>query len=1362
MATRSPPGRSTRAEVAEPLSPILASLPCAVAVVDETTRYVRAINNPWRHFAERYGAGLPGSALETLFPSARELLSENFLTAGGLTRRAVPAIVPAAGVATWWDLDLALHPDASGMVIVIARDVTEDILARREADEAHKELTVSDARLVLAQEATGIGIWEWNLATDTQAWSPAQFRIFGLDPAHDRPPAFADFIAAVHPNDRASVVAAVEAGFRSSQGAHHLEFRLKRADTGEERWILSLGRTIASAANARPLRLMGVNIDITERRREQEALAASEAKLRLAFEAAQIFTWNWEIATGRVEWMAGLERAIGFAEGGFPGTVDAFKALVHPDDAPHVETAIGKALRGETDHYQAEFRMRRVDGRWRWTTTRALVVRDEAGAPVRMIGVDHDISEWRTAETALRESEGRLRLAMDVAGLGAWEADSRTGRNLWDGALSSLLGLPPTQTAIAPARLFDVVHPDDRAWVQAAYEAAVQRSAPFEAEFCIIRADGVERLFASRGVLAAPGRMVGIAQDITDAREAEALLRESASRFEGMFDSMHQFVALLRPDGTVLKANRAALNFGGLTSEQVIGKKIWDTSWFNSEAARRLRVAVANAATGKFVRYEAELRGVTHNAIIDFSLRPVRDKNGAVVLIVPEGRDISDLKASEAALARSEANYRHLVQTLPLFVFSAHDDGPIDFVTKRWFEYSGQDEEDPLSWGWANALHPDDRERVLAAWRTALSTGEPYQVEERLRGADGSYRWFLTRAIRVPAVTAGNGFRWVGGITDISHIVEAREASAQKADALGARVADHERSLAQAARELEAEIRLRTDLQAKLLQAQKLETMGHLVSSVAHDFNNILTAIIGSYTLIRRRVETPQVLDIVGRGEQAAERATKLTRQLLTFTRQEKPTPEMLDLPELLHDLEDMIGHAIGQDVACTIETSTNVWPVLADGHQLGIALLNLAVNGRDAMPSGGTLTLSARNLLDVEVPVDLPRGQYIAIAVRDTGEGMAPDVLAKAQEAFFTTKPQGKGTGLGLPMVRDCARQAGGVLRIRSALGAGTTVEIILPRAAMVTSTPARAAAVNEISAPSVVLHGHATILMVEDDDQVRPLNVEYLRSLGYTVVEAANAEAAMAVVHTLPRLDLLITDVAMPGDSGIGLARRLRVQWPDLPVLYVTGRQSNPALHDEMVLMKPYRDTALARAVLKRLGRQVTVDLVAAEPLLSRLRNSAMRRMLVDWHTIKAEGDGFPSPGSLDPANYGLDAYAFIAVMEQSKPPLFHYLSIGKGLLDELSRHQGGELVSQEAEGDTVLGTLDGAYRRCVRTAAPLFQASNYDFGDGKPFHFERLILPASDNGQTITHLIGIVLFDTQPDEKNKDDRTNGEQRI
>ncbi len=388
------PDAPTEARAGAHLLPAaLAALPCAVAVVRLSDQALLAINKPWARIAEAFGAGGVGARLGALFPDADDFLAATLLGAGAIGRRAVPAIVPAAGAATWWDLELAPHPDVPGAVIVTARDATDDLLARRAAEETQAALSATDVRLKLAQEATGIGIWEWNLGTAAQAWSPEQFRIFGLDPAHEKPPGFAAYIGMIHPDDHSSLVAAINSGFQGAQGPQLLEFRITRRDTGAERWILSLGRTVATRRNGTPLRLAGVSIDITERRREHEALAASETRLRLAFQAARMFAWEWDLQSRRVTWMDGLAATVGLDEDGFGGTYKSFLALVHPDDAAAVDAAVTAAVRGDTPTYEAEFRMRRADGAWRTTSTRGVVIRDPQGAPVRMIGVDHDITD---------------------------------------------------------------------------------------------------------------------------------------------------------------------------------------------------------------------------------------------------------------------------------------------------------------------------------------------------------------------------------------------------------------------------------------------------------------------------------------------------------------------------------------------------------------------------------------------------------------------------------------------------------------------------------------------------------------------------------------------------------------------------------------------------------------------------------------------------------------------------------------------------------------------------------------------------------------------------------------------------------
>ena len=281
--------------------------------------------------------------------------------------------------------------------------------------------------------------------------------------------------------------------------------------------------------------------------------------------------------------------------------------------------------------------------------------------------------------------------------------------------------------------------------------------------------------------------------------------------------------------------------------------------------------------------------------------------------------------------------------------------------------------------------------------------------------------------------------------------------------------------------------------------------------------------------------------------------------------------------------METLIERALGPGVRIFKEVPQELPLVRVDANQLELALLNLAVNARDAMPNGGLLAITARNLPS-EVPAQLPPGDYVSISVRDTGEGMAAEVLARAIEPFFTTKPMGKGTGLGLAMVHGFAAQSGGYVQIESRVGEGTTVEIVLPRAAVFADqepdehTSAR---------PDRLVHGEATILLVEDDNQVRPVAAAFLRESGYTVVEASSAAAATGLAQTLERLDLLVTDVSMPGEDGISLAARLRREEPGLPVLFITGRPPGPELDNEVTLRKPFSADSLGKAVRERLQR-------------------------------------------------------------------------------------------------------------------------------------------------------------------------------
>ncbi len=376
-------------------------------------------------------------------------------------------------------------------------------------------------------------------------------------------------------------------------------------------------------------------------------------------------------------------------------------------------------------------------------------------------------------------------------------------------------------------------------------------------------------------------------------------------------------------------------------------------------------------------------------------------------------------------------------------------------------------------------------------------------------------------------------------------------------------------------------------LERQLLQAQKMEAIGRLAGGVAHDFNNLLTAITGYTELVLSGLapDAPQRRDL-GEVQKAAERAAALTRQLLAFSRQQVLQPRVLDLNAVVADVEQMLRRVIGEDIGVVVVAGPALWPVRADPGQLGQVLLNLAVNSRDAMPEGGTLTIETANLeLDgayVRRHAAVRPGPYVMLAVSDTGVGMDAEIQARIFEPFFTTKEHGKGTGLGLATVYGIVKQSGGHIWVYSEPGRGTTFKIYLPRAEDDGERPAPAAST---AGPA---GGSETVLLVEDEEGVRTLASRVLAAAGYTVLEARDAGEALAINrrHDGP-VALLLTDLVMPGASGTDLAARLAAERPDLKVLYMSGYTGDATVRHQILqphtafLEKPFTPAALARKV-------------------------------------------------------------------------------------------------------------------------------------------------------------------------------------
>jgi signal transduction histidine kinase len=407
------------------------------------------------------------------------------------------------------------------------------------------------------------------------------------------------------------------------------------------------------------------------------------------------------------------------------------------------------------------------------------------------------------------------------------------------------------------------------------------------------------------------------------------------------------------------------------------------------------------------------------------------------------------------------------------------------------------------------------------------------------------------------------------------------------------RVGERTAELAQANAELEQRVEERTrEREAALAQVhemQKVESLGQLTGGVAHDFNNLLMAVLGNLDLLRKHLANdPKARRLIDGAIQGAERGATLTKRMLAFARRQELKPETVDVPSLVHSMVEMLGRSLGPGVQIATDFEPDLPPTRVDPNQLELALLNLALNARDAMPLGGQLTISAhREQVTVGDVPGLAPGDYVCIAERDTGNGMDEPTLKRATEPFFTTKGTGRGTGLGLSMVDGLVAQSGGAMRITSQPGLGTTVELWLP-----ISEAAEATRPRPIAVPRIEDSHSCRVLVVDDDPIVLSGTVAMLEDLGHSVCEAACGKEALELLHEEPSIDLVITDHAMPGMTGTELAIQIRQYWPAVPVVIATGYADVPA--EELGLprlSKPYRQQELAELV----GRLVK-DLPAA----------------------------------------------------------------------------------------------------------------------------------------------------------------------
>ncbi|MCW3797918.1 response regulator [Sphingomonas sp. BN140010] len=589
---------------------------------------------------------------------------------------------------------------------------------------------------------------------------------------------------------------------------------------------------------------------------------------------------------------------------------------------------------------------------------------------------------------------------------------------------------------------------------------------------------------------------------------------------------------------------------------------------FDGEAALEIARSAAplvpfifvSGTLGEDVAVEAMRRGAT-----DYVVKQRLDRLPVVVQrALAEAAERSERRRAQAALRDSEANFETLVHAMPQLCWLADAGGQITWFNQRWREFTGLSLEELTARGLDGVHDPGHRLQVQERWAQSVATGEPFEMTFPLRRADGEFRLFLTRAEPIRN-EAGKIVRWLGTNTDVSEQQAAEEKLRRLAETLESRVVE---AIAQ-----------REATHAQISELQKMETIGQLTGGVAHDFNNLLTPIVGNLDLLRRRHEgDDRSQRLLSSALQAADRAKTLVQRLLAFARRQVLEPRAVDTAMLVEGMSDLIRRSIGPRVAIECRAEPDIVAARVDPGQLELALLNLAVNARDAMPGGGTLTIAiSEQHVGPGHPAALRHGSYVKLEVSDTGTGMDAATLARAIEPFYSTKGIGKGTGLGLSMVHGLAAQSGGALLLHSEPGQGTRAEIWLPAAST------RADGLAGSPTPSTPRTRPLCVLLVDDEELVRLGTAEILHDLGHQVVEAGSGSQALELLRTGTEPDLVITDYLMPGMTGTELAAEIRRERPQLPMLLATGYANLAG--DEMaslpLLTKPFRQAEVAARI-------------------------------------------------------------------------------------------------------------------------------------------------------------------------------------
>jgi two-component system, cell cycle sensor histidine kinase and response regulator CckA len=794
---------------------------------------------------------------------------------------------------------------------------------------------------------------------------------------------------------------------------------------------------------------------------------------------------------------------------------------------------------------------------------RSYAARGEDGAIEYLWGTARDITERKQVEETLRQRQAMLTRTERIASVGSWEWDIQEDQVRWSEELFRIFQRDIADGAPAFAEHAQLYVSEDMERLRQAVQRCMTEGAPYELELRAVRADGAIRHCVARGQAEVDGagriyRLGGSLQDITDRKWAEAALAESERFLNSILESIQDGVSVLEPDLIIRHVN-GVMNRWYSENRPLEGKRCYEV-YQNRDCPCEPCPTLQCLKSGK--TEQAVVPGLPDSDVewLELFSYPIADpETGQVTGVVEFVRDITERMQAVHALQESEHRFRSFIENANDIVYSLSPEGVFDYVSPNWADFVGEPADEVIGKTFEPYVHADDLHLCREFLQRVLTSGQKQSsVEYRVKHRDGSWRWHVSNGS--PLWSASGEIAGYMGIA--RDITERKQAEAE-----------------------------REKLREQLVQAQKLEAVGRLAGGVAHDFNNMLLAILGYTGMALDQTDPAGPLHADLREiEKAARRSADLTRQLLAFARKQTVSPRVLDLNETIEGMLKMLHRLIGENIHLVWLPGANLWSVKIDPSQIDQILANLCVNARDAIAGVGRLTIETENVcLDeayCEENSDCLPGHYVQLAVSDSGRGMDASTRAHLFEPFFTTKAPGEGTGLGLSTIYGIVKQNEGFIHVYSEPGQGSTFRIYLPRYVGKESQPQATGWGAEAE------RGHETVLLVEDEPTILRLGRRMLESLGYHVLTAGTPGEAIALAEMHPGvIHLLMTDVVMPEMNGRDLAERLLTLYPKMKRIFMSGYTANIIAHQGVLdkgvhfIQKPFSREALATGVRQAL---------------------------------------------------------------------------------------------------------------------------------------------------------------------------------